>query len=153
MNRLYQAAANLRSLLLCQKKSADRMDPVVRNVLFETQVELQDEIADIQSAVDDAQLALKEAQEKERIIETRYRFYQKKLQDNNTHNDEHREALERVKMAHKDLLVQCEQMRRNVKILEEKRDRLLKMNTGCWEVLEPTDATHQRVADVEDGGQ
>ena len=151
MERLYTLAGSVRSLLFtCQRNNtAAAADPLVRTALAETvqndRNEWQDDFQSITSELERVTIALAECMEREQFLDTRIRKYRKALAERSKalaetpHEpnydarrkvlDHDSETLRGVQVTHKDILIQCETMRRKIKELEQKRDEMARMDS------------------------
>lgn len=157
MERLYKLAGTVRSVLLtCQTKRNDTVDPLVRSALAETvendREEWHNDFESIVHELERIHAALQESMAKEQFLDTRIRKYRKALEQRSKElaetphepNYEQRraqldhdtETLKGVQITHKDILIQCEEMRRKVRELEQKRDKMVQMDDTLQSFVE-----------------
>ena len=161
MQRLYDTAAAVRSILLCKTTTTvasktSRMDPVVRSALAQTiendAVECRDELHDLDDELCQARSALQSAIEKEQFLSVRCHKYCKALDVRaRILKEEVEETLDKARMEQwerdqdnldkingilKEILTEMEEMRRKIRELERKKAKLTKMNEQCQEFMD-----------------
>jgi hypothetical protein len=151
MDLLYKLAGAVRSVLFtCKARNHDSstVDPLVRSVLAETvehdREEWQNDWATVQADLNRVALAFQQSKDREQFLDTRIRKYRKTLTDRSKelaetpHEPDYEqrrltldrddEALRNIQATHKQILVQCEIMRRQIKELERKRDEMVRID-------------------------
>jgi hypothetical protein len=151
MDLLYKLAGAVRSVLFtCKARNHDSstVDPLVRSVLAETvehdREEWQNDWATVQADLHRVALAFQQSKDREQFLDTRIRKYRKTLTDRSKelaetpHEpdyeqrrltlDQDDEALRNIQVTHKQILVQCEIMRRQIKELKRKRDEMVRID-------------------------
>jgi hypothetical protein len=152
MDLLYKLAGTVRSVLFtCKARNYDSsstVDPLVRSALAETvehdRAEWQNDFITVQADLHRVALAFQQSKDQEQFLDTRIRKYRKMLIDRSKdlaetpHEpdyeqrrltlDQDDEALRKIQATHKQILVQCEIMRRQLKELERKRDEMVRID-------------------------
>lgn len=179
MHSIYKAAGSFRAALSSPfsstERSAERLDPLVRTALAESIV---NDTSDCRSACDELEeeiaqvsAALKLSVEKEQFIHGRYKHYEKELDlkaqaladedvDEETAPDVRKRRLqlendktllESVKKSHKDMIVQCEKLRRKVMELERKREKVVQLQEQCQSFVDRAASSTTEKAPTQEG--
>lgn len=121
------------------RRQTQQLDPLLRTALAEEVAPPQHELEHIQQQLEQAQQALRMSQEKEVFLGQRILHYQKQLDararqlkdDPSSTTEQHEQwendqtALEKIQSSHKNILAQCETLRRKIIALQTQQTKLL----------------------------